>query len=83
MSNNPQKFQESGSSGAVDFRIGADSSGPPNNWRRPTPPAGEDGSVPDLRLTITDQVDVSTGPGTDVTHPVYPSTFDIPDSEMG
>jgi hypothetical protein len=79
----PESFMESGSSGAVDYRIGRDSSGPPNNWRRATPPAGEDGSIPDLRLTITDQNDVVTGPGVDVTHPIYPSTFDIPDSEMG
>lgn len=75
----PASFSEPGT-GAVDYRIGRDSSGPPNNWRRATPPAGEDGSVPDLRLTILDQVDVSTGGG--VILPLYPSTFDIPDSEM-
>lgn len=78
----PAQFMEPGS-GAIDRRIGKDSAGPPNNWRRLTPPAGEDGSVPDLRLTIADVDDVVTGPGVDVTHPVYPSTFDIPDSEMG
>jgi hypothetical protein len=80
---NPAEFMEAGQDGAIDIRIGHDSSGPPNNWRRDTPPAGEDGTVPDRRLTISDQNDVATGPGTDVTHPVYPSTFDIPDSEMG
>jgi hypothetical protein len=74
---------EPGSSNAVDYRIGRDSSGPPNSWRRRTPPAGEDGTVPDTRLTIKDQSDVATGPGVDVTHPIYPSTFDIPDNEMG
>lgn len=79
----PAQFMEPGSSNAVDYRIGNDSSGPPNNWRQETPPAGEDGTVPDRRLTIADQTDVVTGPGPDVTHPVYPSTFDIPDSEMG
>lgn len=76
----PAQFMEPGT-GAEDFRIGKDSAGPPNNWRRATPPAGEDGSVPDLRLTITDQTDIATGGG--VALPLQPSTFDIPDSEMG
>ena len=79
---NPARFMESGSGNAVDIRIGHDSAGD-NNWRRATPPAGEDGSVPDLRLTVTGSMNPVTGPGVDVTHPIYPSTFDIPDSEMG
>jgi hypothetical protein len=78
---NPERYMESGSGNAVDYRVGKDTSGPPNNWRRPTPPPGEDGTVPDLRFTVTDQVDVATGPG--VLLPLYPSTFDIPDSQWG
>lgn len=74
-----EDFSEPGT-GAVDHRINNDSSGPPNNWRRETPPAGEDGSVPDRRLTVTGGTAL-TGPG--VALPLYQSTFDIPDSEMG
>jgi hypothetical protein len=72
-------FSEPGTN-AVDYRLNHDSSGPPNNWRRDTPPAGEDGSVPDLRETVTGGTAL-TGPG--VLLPLYPSTFDIPDGEMG
>lgn len=76
----PEDFTEPGAVNAVDYRLHRDNSGPPNNWRRETPPAGEDGTVPDRRLTVTG--------GTSLTGPGYlprlnPSTFDIPDSEMG
>lgn len=47
---NPELFSEPGSN-AVDYRIGRDDSAG-KGWRRDTPPAGEDGSVPDRRLTI-------------------------------
>jgi hypothetical protein len=75
----PEDFSEPGS-GNVDYRLNRDSSGPPNNWRRDTPPAGEDGSVPDRRLTVTGGSALSGG---GVLPSLYPSTFDIPDSEMG
>lgn len=65
---------------AVDYRLNHDSSGPPNNWRRATPPAGEDGSIPSVSDTVTG-AGALVGGG--VALPLYPSTFDIPDSEMG
>lgn len=66
---------------AVDIRLHHDSSGPPNNWRRQTPPPGEDGSIPDVSLTVTGSNPSVRGGGALL--PLYPSTFDIPDSEMG
>lgn len=77
MPSRPEDFSEPGT-GAVDYRIGQDTSGPPNNWRRETPPAGEDGSIPARPVTGSGSL---VGGG--VTLPLYPSTFDIPDSEMG
>lgn len=73
---NPELFSEPGSFN-VDYRIGRDDAGD-KGWRRETPPAGEDGTVPDVRLTIGTiiypNIPVS-GPG--VALPLNPSTFDL------
>lgn len=68
--------------GAVDYRINSDGKAANLGWRRETPPAGEDGTVPDRRLTLAHLIEPNTpvsGPG--VALPLYQSTFDI--KEMG
>lgn len=50
MNDQPEAFHEP--LGTVDYRLGSDGKAQELKWRRDTPPAGEDGSVPDRRLTI-------------------------------
>lgn len=79
MSVSPEQFQEPGT-GAIDYRIGSEGKAADEGWRRDTPPAGEDGTVPDRRFTlahlITPNVPAS-GPGILPESP-RPSTFDLP-----
>jgi hypothetical protein len=85
----PEDFSEPGL--GVDNRIGNDdsyatSSGIQRGWRRMTPPAGEDGSIPSISLLAEGQVGhtLVTDEQVDVSfrNPIRPSTFDIPNSEM-
>ena len=74
----PEEFMEPGM--GPDYRIGSEGKAATEGWRIQTPPAGEDGTVPDTRLTlaheITPNIPVS-GPGV---LPIIPrqSTFDLP-----
>lgn len=85
----PQDFSEPGL--GVDTRIHNDdsyatSTGIQRLWRRQTPPAGEDGSIPSISLLAEGQVGhaLVTNEQVDVSfkNPLHPSTFDIPNSEM-
>lgn len=50
----PEQFTPGGQSDNPDYTTyETDDSGPPLNWRRQTPPAGEDGTVPSVSETVT------------------------------
>lgn len=51
----PEQFTSGGQSGSPDYiTYEIDDAGPPRNWRRDTPPPGEDGSTPNVSETVTD-----------------------------
>lgn len=82
----PDQFREPGF--GPDYRIGDDSAGFANNlWRMLTPPAGEDGSIEDVKHTLDPTIFPNTAAEGSVVpfpHPqVRTSTFDIPNNEMG
>lgn len=83
---NPMQVHEPGF--GPDYRINDDSAGFPNRlWRMLTPPAGEDGTIPDIRHTMDEMTYPSVAADGSVVpfpHPqVRTSTFDIPNNEMG
>ncbi len=54
----PHQFTPGGLVDAVDYvKYETDDAGPPRNWRRDTPPAGEDGSIPNVAITVTGSPD--------------------------
>jgi hypothetical protein len=71
----PEQFMEPGM--GPDYRIGSDGLAATNGWRRITPPPGEDGTVPDVSLTVTGANHSVRGGGV---LPIIPrqSTFDLP-----
>lgn len=61
----PEEFTPAGQSNNPDYvTYERDDSGPPLNYRWETPPAGEDGSIPNRAITVTgspDPLPVQTG----------------------
>lgn len=50
----PEQYTPGGLSSSPDYTTyETDDSGPSLNWRLATPPAGEDGSIPNTAITVT------------------------------
>lgn len=50
----PEQYTPGGQSDSPDpITYETNDAGPPLNWRRDTPPAGEDGSIPSVSETVT------------------------------
>lgn len=70
----PEEFKEPGL--GVDYRIGNDTTAASGQWRRNTPPAGEDGTIKSRDGLVTGSNPLAVGDG-GVALPLYASTFDL------